>query len=650
MSVSERKLTHQKIVLIFLAITALAIGIYARFSDLGKWPLAVDEYYIAKSVQNIIDTGLPQFKTGGYYTRGILYQYIAVPFVYAFENDEFWLRLIAALGNLAAIPAVFLIGRRIWGITGGSLFVILFSLSLWEIEFSRFARMYTMFQTVFVWYTYLFIRVVEEERTDLKYTLYLLSLASIMIYEGAIFLVMMNFFMLFLIPRHRTKTDLGLSFAISLLAYLYQKIDFRHLNEGPALPENFMVMSKASGPLHVPQILLGQLSEYPYGIIIFGFITVCGVLTAIRIFRQNGLKQQYKILLAGNLVLAALNLFGLIILINFMYVVINPETIKKIDRKTVFLSFSAVAVFMVFWLVWIFLHTDGTVVTAVKDAFKYLFNYPNLYFNVAEPWTETLPYLSLVLVVLTICGLSYHLFKSPDTVYQVIMGIVLINLGIIGIIRLPWSTTRYTFYLYPLFMIIALSFGKNVFGILSSANKHAGMKKIAAIAFVPALFFCSEDFSFRHIANIDSAAYNFRKTHDIKLAQHYYYRYDHRTPSEFVNANFNIQDKIITTIIPSGYYLMRIDYVYCDKDVKKFRAIAAKTGTVERWSNATLIYEMDKIFELIEANKKNGNRTWIMLRSKKYNWQDDLEKTITTKFASNKVFTSVDELVEVFSF
>ena len=40
---------------------ALAVGIYFRLKGLGKSPLAIDEYYIASSVRNILEHGLPQF-------------------------------------------------------------------------------------------------------------------------------------------------------------------------------------------------------------------------------------------------------------------------------------------------------------------------------------------------------------------------------------------------------------------------------------------------------------------------------------------------------------------------------------------------------------------------------------------------------------
>ena len=92
---------------------AVVIGIYIRLKGLGKWPLAVDEYYIIQSAQNIIQHGLPQFTNGGYYDRGILMQYLIVPLLQLGIKPEFAGRIIPLLSNLVAIPALYLIAKKV---------------------------------------------------------------------------------------------------------------------------------------------------------------------------------------------------------------------------------------------------------------------------------------------------------------------------------------------------------------------------------------------------------------------------------------------------------------------------------------------------------------------------------------------------------
>src|SRR5580658_8727212 len=101
--------------LFYLAVIALIVGIYARFKGLGTAPFAVDEYYLARSIEGILRTGLPSFECGGFYTRGLILQYSAAAIQSSGASGEFGPRIISALSSLACMPAVFLIGRRIHG-------------------------------------------------------------------------------------------------------------------------------------------------------------------------------------------------------------------------------------------------------------------------------------------------------------------------------------------------------------------------------------------------------------------------------------------------------------------------------------------------------------------------------------------------------
>jgi hypothetical protein len=141
-----------------LTVAALLIGVYARFEGLGKWPFGVDEYYTARSVQNILRAGLPEYACGGFYTRGLLVQYLAALLQLLGLSAEFSIRLIAAVSSLVALPAAFNLGRRLGGPIIGLLTVIVLAVSVWEVEMARFARMYAPFQAVALWYAVFFVK------------------------------------------------------------------------------------------------------------------------------------------------------------------------------------------------------------------------------------------------------------------------------------------------------------------------------------------------------------------------------------------------------------------------------------------------------------------------------------------------------------
>src|SRR5919108_3006131 len=172
---------------------ALAVGIYFRLKGLGKSPFGIDEYYIASSVRNILEHGLPQFDCGGYYTRGLLLQYLAAPLFKYGSNDELYFRLITVISNLLTIPALYLLGKRIASRAAACFVVVLFSVSIWETEMARFARMYAPFQMLFAWYLYFLYKALFLKDAKARRWMYWISLISIFVFEGAIFLVILNF-------------------------------------------------------------------------------------------------------------------------------------------------------------------------------------------------------------------------------------------------------------------------------------------------------------------------------------------------------------------------------------------------------------------------------------------------------------------------
>ena len=143
-------------------IACVIAGIAARFWALGKWPLAIDEYYFAQSVQNVLHFGIPKFPCGGLYVRGLLLQYASALLQLAGLSAELAPRLIAAVCGIIALPAAFKIGRRIGGRDVGLLAVAVLALSVWEIEIGRFGRMYAPFQALFAWYIVFFLAYVVD--------------------------------------------------------------------------------------------------------------------------------------------------------------------------------------------------------------------------------------------------------------------------------------------------------------------------------------------------------------------------------------------------------------------------------------------------------------------------------------------------------
>ena len=172
---------------------AVLIGTFIRLKGLGTWPLALDEYYIIKSTENILKYGLPQFDNGGYYVRGILIQYMIAPLLSLGVHAELAGRIFPLISNLLAIPALYLIAKRVGNQLIATVAVVIFSFSIWEIEFARFARMYAPFQMMFLWYLYFALKDFKNKHFSYFKWMLILSAISSLVYEGSIFLAVFNF-------------------------------------------------------------------------------------------------------------------------------------------------------------------------------------------------------------------------------------------------------------------------------------------------------------------------------------------------------------------------------------------------------------------------------------------------------------------------
>src|SRR6187549_3531625 len=85
-----------------LTAAAVSFGLFARFKGLGASPFSVDEYYLARSVEDVMRSGLPAYDCGGYYTRGVLLQYLIAGLQFAGLGPELAPRLLCVLSSLVA--------------------------------------------------------------------------------------------------------------------------------------------------------------------------------------------------------------------------------------------------------------------------------------------------------------------------------------------------------------------------------------------------------------------------------------------------------------------------------------------------------------------------------------------------------------------
>jgi hypothetical protein len=641
-----------------LVFIALLLGVYFRLKGINKWPLALDEFYLYKSVTNILTKGIPEFNAGGYYLRGILYQYISA-FISLFgTNNELAARLPAVIFNLATIPAIYLLGRKLLNKKLAIIFVVLFSFSLWEIEISRFARMYTFFQMIFAWYIYFLHQYLFENNTKALKWILGLSFISIFVYEASIFIILLNF-LIFLWNETSKKIEFNIrnlkkhSFSlisaiiILLLALIYILYDFRSLNAQNLLPpelsdyfENIAKQSKIRKP-----IILVLTSPFSLMGALMAFVLISlNSFSYKKIIKKTDLDNYAKFSVVTALLLSILNLYSVLIIIFSIFLLI--EWVKISDFKKLYLSLFA-TILINFILQSIFAIADPNwqtltsyrlepgVLSSLKIIWKEFLNYPNFY-ELFALFRDTYKFQTLITLLLLPIG-AVILISRDDKEYKakkLFFALLGILLFIVTLINTQYFETRYFFFLYTLFLLCLLISIESISKFLF--NNEA--IKISFTYLILTLFvFISEDYKINHIVNIDSAEINFRKGMSKKLRDHFYPRWDSRSVAEIININAVEDELIISNEQISSFYLKRLDYLYRNYTSNDFKLESVNKGQNERWTDAKLIYKYENLKNLLNTEKTK----WLFI-NKTYGMQEFNEMGFFDYMHQYLFYSSID--------
>ena len=605
-------------------IACVIAGIAARFWALGKWPLAIDEYYFAQSVQNVLHFGIPKFPCGGLYVRGLLLQYGSALLQLAGLSAELAPRLIAAVCGIIALPAAFKIGRRIGGRDVGLLAVAVLALSVWEIEIGRFGRMYAPFQALFAWYIVFFLAYVVDGKRRALAPMLLLSVLGFAVWEGGIFLVLTNLLPPFI--RHPdgrlTRRDVLYLAGCSLLlipAYFLTMADLRTAGSEPTLPADYVeppdTPSESRLDAAVPPFmtLRSHLMWAVVALIPLGLIAY----SALREVRTRFQTKAEPLAALGMLLVlacAALQQFELavgLVVILLLLGIVSAESLSPANSRPLYIALLACAVFWVaFGLGTHDWHTSGLSSAHSLFLLGYEFvRFPDSVRQVAMPWARTVPLLSLGLFILVTANILRACLRYRDTspAERILLALFVVLLLAASASNPPRHETRYVFFLYPLAVIFSIvTIGRLMRGMLGETRLAAAAGTIACIA----AFVLSEDFRPTHLWNIDSEAVNFRIGMGARLAGHYHPRSDTRAAATWLQAHAVPGEDLVIVSFPGvDFYYPHSDYYFVADSDPRFESWSCRRGTTQRWSNLPMIHS----YAALGATVATGRRVWLVL-------------------------------------
>lgn len=134
----------------------IVVGFYLRISNLGNLSFWADELITTYAAIGIFEHGTPILPSGSIYTRSILNTSLIALSFKIFGVSEFSARIVSVVFGTLTILLVYLLGVKVANKRVGLLAAVLITFSVFEIVWSRQARMYAEFQFFYLLTVYLF--------------------------------------------------------------------------------------------------------------------------------------------------------------------------------------------------------------------------------------------------------------------------------------------------------------------------------------------------------------------------------------------------------------------------------------------------------------------------------------------------------------
>jgi hypothetical protein len=150
----------------FYLIAILLVAAYLRLGNLGVSSFWVDELDFVYAAKSEMETGEPLLNSGYAYPRAMLYTYSIIASFKLFGISEFSSRLSSAIFGIVCVWLMYVVGKGWFNARVGMLSALFLALSPFAIGWSRTARMYTLFQLLFIAAAYLLYRGFESENEN----------------------------------------------------------------------------------------------------------------------------------------------------------------------------------------------------------------------------------------------------------------------------------------------------------------------------------------------------------------------------------------------------------------------------------------------------------------------------------------------------
>ena len=604
----------------------LGVGLYLRMVNLGELNLWGDEDITALAVKGIVADGYPRFPSGMVYFRSMLTSYVTAGFVAFGGLNEFTLRLPSVLFSLATIVVTFLLGRELFSLRTGYTAAFLLTLSFWDIEFARHARMYSAFACLFTFSLLAIYRgVFLGKRPWFWYSIVSSSLAVLThLLGGSLALVYLAALPRVNLAKPEVKRVLGAAFMLMLLAvthfaliqYGFQiSARLHQLAEAASMRETFATLWQP--------MTAAMSHEFPQRWSYLIWTPMMATLT-LSYFR-NVSKQRTKALpwLLPVVAMVSLALQYVIpaIILLWVYLLFRGEGTFSFRRPEVRATLLLVLLAVVIKGGFVLLHVNlaearfEAVLIALRAGIKEICTFPKLYY---AGLLRAFP-LTALIVSAGILWLWQQSQRSRNGL-PAYFAIAAFTLPILanGLVKPGWVEYRLNFHLYPLFVTI---YGGLIWELLAQIGKfrfrqlrfQACTSAVLAVIF---LFAALELVSPRRAAAVVNRRCGDQLDPTTAPASHLQVMPDHRGPGEFVRQQ-RVQGELVVAMdwLAQSYYCGSLNF-WLRSDYYEEQSYKIKHEYFDVYTGTKVVSTAAELADLINSRNRRG--LWIISASPYY--------------------------------
>ncbi len=622
------------------------IAFFLRVYNLGHLGFTGDEELTALAARGILDHGYPSMPSGMPYLRSLPFSYLVVFSVNIFGESEFAERLPSVIFGTLKIPLIYIFCKKLLNREVAIIAAFLLSFAVWDIQVSRLARMYSMFAFFYLLSLYAFYRgYLERGRRNIYLWLTpLIFLFTCVTHSLGLFIVFL-FLCPLLVHNYnvvKKRTLVCLFFITGIVGYVIKMMMHK-----PYATQRHMGAELVQAKSGIDDIVISHnlwqevLHQFPHILFssrdlikhlihfhpnIFGFLVFLSVFgVVILIFKKvRGFDSRSNILFSVALIISVfLQVYGMAAIIMLGYFYKNGKGLNSFFDKQVMMWVVLLPITFVFWFIYgLFIwqgygYETSETIDIIRKTVKSLLFFPPID---VRTFVFAFPKMTiLVVVALSMFLYKFMIDKSTSNLYFLVFSFI-VPLMLSGFMQ-EWTRPRYSFHLYPIFIIffswIIYKITLALINIISKLVKRfTGNLEIftildgkynmvtSLIVVIPLLYFTVDLNRIKQAYAVSNFAYGDNTYSQLGGRNSYP---DHKGTGLYVKKNLKDNDIVIAIdLYQQAYYVGRVDY--------RIKGWNAKMDVEDRgglniYTKSKTIHDLSKLLKVL--NEANG-RIWII--------------------------------------